>query len=477
MTTLQQARLQKLRATRALLAQQQAQQAAEEVKRLADSDYRRKAREQQLPPEGDWRIWLILAGRGFGKTWTGSKWLLEKALQQPGTEWAVVAPTFGDVRRICVEGPSGIIKSAQPGQIRFYNKSNGQINLANGSVIHMISADEPDRARGLNLAGAWCDEFAAWRYEETWTEGLVPALRIGNPQVVITTTPRPTRLLKALLKRSDGSVVVTRGSTFDNAQNLSQAALEELKARYDGTRIGRQELYGEVLEDVDGALWTLANIENTRLDKAPEMKRIVVAVDPAVTSGPDSDETGIVVAGLGIDGRGYILADRSTRDTPLGWAKRVIQAFEDFQADRIVAEKNQGGDLVEMNLKQVSPAIPYKGITAKQGKRLRAEPIAALYEQGRISHIGNFDALEQQMTEWVPDSGSSPDRLDALVHALTELGFMGGGSADRFLASISTSCDKCGMPIDPQAQNCRYCGNTNATGQEGSPFMPFAYPT
>jgi phage terminase large subunit-like protein len=477
MTTPAQRRLTELRRLKQLTLALQETQAAEALKQLAYSDYRTKARPQQLPPEGDWRIWLILAGRGFGKTWTGSKWLLEKALQTPGTEWAVVAPTFGDVRRICVEGPSGIIKSAQPGQIKFYNKSNGQINLANGSVIHMISADEPDRARGLNLAGAWCDEFAAWRYEETWTEGLVPALRIGNPQVVITTTPRPTRLLKALLKRSDGSVVLTRGSTFDNAANLSQAALQELRARYEGTRLGRQELYGEVLEDVEGALWSLNSIETTRIDDTPELRRIVVAVDPAVTSGPDSDETGIVVAGLGYDGRGYVLADRSTRDTPLGWAKRVIAAFEEFQADRIVAEKNQGGDLVEMNLKQVSPAIPYKGITAKQGKRLRAEPIAALYEQGRISHVGNFPQLEQQMTEWVPDSGTSPDRLDALVHALTELGFMGGGSADRFLASISATCDKCAMPIDPGAQSCRYCGQTNATGAEGAPFMPFAYPT
>ena len=460
MTTPAERRLAELRRLRALkLAEQQAQ-ADEAVKQLAFSDYRTKARPQQLPPEGDWRIWLILAGRGFGKTWTGSKWLLEKALQQPETEWAVVAPTFGDVRRICVEGPSGIIKSAQPGQIKFYNKSNGQITLANGSVIHMISADEPDRARGLNLAGAWCDEFAAWRYEETWTEGLVPALRIGNPQVVITTTPRPTRLIRELIKRDDGSVSLTRGSTFDNAANLSQAALAELRARYEGTRIGRQELYGEVLTDIAGALWTWDSIDSARWHQAPELSRIVVAVDPAVTSGEDSDETGIIVVGKGMaDGRGYVLADRSCRDTPFGWAKRVVQTYHEFNADRVVAEKNQGGDFIEQTLRSVDATLPFKGVIARQGKRLRAEPVAALYEQGRISHVGNLDELENQMTEWVPDSGSSPDRIDALVHGLVELGLATGASADRFFASISKPCERCGMPMATDAQNCSSCGH------------------
>lgn len=378
-------------------------------------------------------------------------------MQTPGTEWAIVAPTFTDVRRTCVEGPSGILKSLLPGQLDFYNRSNGQITLSNGSKLHMISADEPDRARGLNLSGAWLDEFASWRYEETWTEGLLPALRIGKPQVVITTTPRPTRLIKDFVGRTDGSVAVTRGSTFDNAANLSPEALAELRARYEGTRLGRQELYGEILLDNPSALWQYGLIESARVAEAPEMVRVVVAVDPAVTSGEDSDETGIVIVGKGADGRGYVLGDRSCRDTPLGWARRVAQAFEDFQADRIVAEKNQGGDLVEQTIRSVLPTVPFKGVVAKQGKRLRAEPVSALYEQGRVSHVGTFDQLEDQMTSWEPDSGYSPDRLDALVHGLTELNLATGASADRFLSQLAPPCTNCGQPTDP-TRPCTACG-------------------
>ena len=425
---------------------------------LANSRYRTSARPNQLPPEGNWFVWLILSGRGFGKTFTGAGWLAEKACSNPGTEWAVVAPTFGDVRRVCVEGPSGLLKAIPDSMKKFYNKSNGQIHLRNGSIIHMISADEPDRVRGLNLAGGWGDEFCFWRYPEVWTEGLVPALRIGSPQFVITTTPKPTKLLKELMKRDDGSVVITRGSTFDNAANLSESALAELRARYEGTRLGRQELYGEVLEDIEGALWKADDIEETRVQTLPEMVRVVVAVDPAVTSGDDSDETGIVVVGKGVDGRGYVIADRSCRDTVLGWAQRVVAAYEEFGADRVVAEKNQGGDFIEQTIRSVLPTVAYKGVTARVGKRLRAEPIAALYEQRRISHVGSFDKLEGQMLEWLPDSGTSPDRLDALVHGLTELGFATGGSADRFFASLAPLCPNCSHPNAADAPNCLSCG-------------------
>jgi len=364
MTTLLQQRLAELKRLEALELKARAVKAEAAQKELAKSRYRQNARPQQLPPEGDWRIWLILSGRGWGKTFTGAGWIIEKAMSQPGIECAVVAPTFTDVRRTCVEGPSGIIKSLPSGALEQYNRSNGQITLTNGSKIHMVSADEPDRARGLNLSYAWLDEFAAWRYEETWTAGLAPALRIGNPQTIITTTPRPTKLLREFMSRTDGSVVVTRGSTFDNAANLSQAALEELKSRYEGTRLGRQELYGELLLDTPGALWRLSDIDETRVDEAPELVRIVVAIDPAVTSGEESDETGIVVVGKGADGRGYVLADRSCRDTPSGWAHRAVQAFHDFNADRIVAEKNQGGDMVEATIRSVLSTAPYKGITA-----------------------------------------------------------------------------------------------------------------
>ena len=461
MTTLLQQRLAELKRLEALELKARAVKAEAAQKELAKSRYRQNARPQQLPPEGDWRIWLILSGRGWGKTFTGAGWIIEKAMSQPGIECAVVAPTFTDVRRTCVEGPSGIIKSLPSGALEQYNRSNGQITLTNGSKIHMVSADEPDRARGLNLSYAWLDEFAAWRYEETWTAGLAPALRIGNPQTIITTTPRPTKLLREFMSRTDGSVVVTRGSTFDNAANLSQAALEELKSRYEGTRLGRQELYGELLLDTPGSLWRLSDIDETRVDEAPELVRIVVAIDPAVTSGEESDETGIVVVGKGADGRGYVLADRSCRDTPSGWAHRAVQAFHDFNADRIVAEKNQGGDMVEQTIRSVLSTAPYKGITAKQGKRLRAEPIAALYEQGRISHVGSFDILEDQMTTWLPDSGLSPDRLDALVHGLTELGLAAGSSADRFFQEIAPPCVICGMPVAAGSSNCPSCGAHN----------------
>jgi len=461
MTTLLQQRLAELKRLEALELKARAVKAEAAQKELAKSRYRQNARPQQLPPEGDWRIWLILSGRGWGKTFTGAGWIIEKAMSQPGIECAVVAPTFTDVRRTCVEGPSGIIKSLPSGALEQYNRNNGQITLTNGSKIHMVSADAGERARGLNLSYAWLDEFAAWRYEETWTAGLAPALRIGNPQTIITTTPRPTKLLREFMSRTDGSVVVTRGSTFDNAANLSQAALEELKSRYEGTRLGRQELYGELLLDTPGALWRLSDIDETRVDEAPELVRIVVAIDPAVTSGEESDETGIVVVGKGADGRGYVLADRSCRDTPSGWAHRAVQAFHDFNADRIVAEKNQGGDMVESTIRSVLSTAPYKGITAKQGKRLRGSPIAALYEQGRISHVGSFDILEDQMTTWLPDSGLSPDRLDALVHGLTELGLAAGSSADRFFQEIAPPCVICGMPVAAGSSNCPSCGAHN----------------
>jgi phage terminase large subunit-like protein len=456
--TITQQKLSELRRLKDLLEAQRDKEVQGIKDSLALSRYRQIARPQQLPPDGEWFVWLILSGRGWGKTLTGAGWIAEKALSNPDTEWAIVAPTYMDARRTCVEGPSGLLKMLDPTHLEQYNRSNGQITLVNGSKIHMLSADEPDRARGLNLSGAWCDEFAAWRYPETWTEGLVPALRIGSPQVVITTTPRPTKLVREFVGRTDGSIVVTRGSTFDNAANLSPAALAELKARYEGTRIGRQELYGEVLTDTEGALVKQDMIDQNRLEVAPELVRVVVAVDPAVTSGPDSDETGIVVVAKTADGRAVVLADRSCRDTPLGWAKRVNKAYEEFQADRVVAEKNQGGDFIEATLKQVNPLIAFRGVVAKQSKRLRAEPTAALYEQGKVSHVGHFPELEDQLTTWLPDSGESPDRLDALVHGMAELGFASGGAADRYFASIAPPCPYCGNPNASDAKSCRHCG-------------------
>jgi len=467
-------KLANLKRLEALLKADEEKKAEEAKARLAFSRYRQNARPQQLPPEGNWFIWLILSGRGWGKTFVGSSWIVEKALQNPGIECAIVAPTFTDVRRTCVEGPSGVLKALMPGQLKFYNRSNGQITLTNGSKLHMISAEEPDRARGLNLSFCWMDELSSWKYEQTWTEGLAPALRIGSPQVVITTTPRPTKLIKEFFNRKDGSVVVTRGSTFDNAANLSGAALAELRSRYEGTRIGRQELYGEIVDDVEGALWTATMIDEHRVKEMPEMARVVVAVDPAVTSGEHSDETGIAVVGRGVDGRCYVLADRSCKDTPYGWAQRVVATYEEFKADKVVAEKNQGGDFIQQTLQQVMPGLPFKGITARVGKRLRAEPVASLYEQGRVSHVGYFDILESQMCEWLPDSGKSPDRLDALVHGITELGFGLTGTADIYLATIAPECPNCGMPNSVGAQSCASCAK-ELIRTDGT-FSPFPYP-
>jgi len=417
------------------------------------------ARTEQIPTEEEWSVWLYLAGRGAGKTRTAAEWMAWEAIKTPKTRWAVVAATFSDVRDTCAEGESGLVSILRRyGALENYNRSMGEIRLTNGSRIKLFSADEPDRLRGPQFHGAWCDELAAWRYEDTWDQ-LQFGLRLGeHPRTLITTTPRPVPIIKRLLAQDDGSVKVVRGSTFDNAKNLAPSALAQLRARYEGTRLGRQELFAEVLTDTPGALWTLEMLEGSRLQKAPDFVRIVVAIDPATTSGENADETGIVVVAKGTDGRGYVLADRSCRDTPSGWAHRAIAAFHEFNADRVVAEKNQGGDMVELTIRSVEPTIPFKGIVAKVGKRLRAEPIAALYEQGRVSHIGAFDLLEDQMTGWVPDSGYSPDRLDALVHGLAELGLATGASADRFFAQLAPSCTACGIPNDVEAFNCKGCG-------------------
>lgn len=450
--------LQELKKYKGLLDKEREADVLRSLEGLKNSRYRKLARPNQLPPEGPWRIWLVISGRGFGKTFLGAGWLAEQARTHPNTEWAIVAPTFTDVRRTCVEGPSGLLKAIELDKSKgdFYNRSNGQISLSNGSRIHLVSADEPDRARGLNLSGAWLDEMSSFRYEEIWTEGLAPALRIGDPKVVITTTPRPTKLIKEFVSRDDGSVVVTRGSTFDNAANLSEAALAELKSRYEGTRLGRQELYGELLLDTPGALFTQGNIDNSRVKTYTDFTRVVVAVDPAVTSNEDSDMTGIVVCGIGADGRFYVIDDRSCKDTPLGWSRRVNQAYEDYDANFVIVEKNQGGDFIETTLKQVNPHMAVSGITARLGKRLRAEPVASLYEQGRVSHIGTFEALEEQMVSWLPDSGESPDRLDALVHAITSLTTQ-VSKFDLAFSGASTACPKCGATNLKTDLSCKVC--------------------
>lgn len=385
-------------------------------------------RPEQKPAGDDWLVYAYIAGRGAGKTRSGAEWLVEQAIANPGTRWAIVAPTFADVRDTCVEGESGLLSVLRrriPGVdwSRLWNRSLLELSLPNGSRVKGFSAEEPDRLRGPQHHGAWCDELAAWKTAEAWTQ-MQFGLRLGDlPQVFVTTTPKPVKLVKMLRQRADrgDGVRWVGGSTYDNRDNLSAAALAELEATYGGTRIGRQELLGELLTDTPGALWAPAMIEAHRANEAPLLRRVVVAVDPAVTSGEDSDETGIVAAGIAADGHVYVLADRTVRASPEQWARRAIDLYDELRGDRVVAEVNNGGDLVSTVLRTVDPSVPVRTVHASRGKRVRAEPVAALYEQGRVHHVGSLAELEDQMTTWTPDSSVSPDRLDALVWAITDL--------------------------------------------------------
>ena len=393
------------------------------------NEWKAQARASQITPPkniyGDYSIWLILAGRGWGKTRTGAMDTILYALRNPDVQVAVVTPTFGDIRRVAFGGVSGILKFLPPecllhGRGKGYNASASEINLYNGSKIMGFSATEPNRLRGPQFHRAWCDELAAWQYPETFDQ-LMFGLRLGsNPQCVITTTPKPTPLIRNLMKRT--SLVITRGSTFENQDNLAPAAIEQLREKYENTRLGRQELFAEILDDSEGALWSYSMIEESSITESqmPEMQRIVVALDPAVTSNFESDETGIIIAGMGVDGRYYIIDDKSGRMSPDAWGRLAIELYYKHQADRIVAEVNNGGDLVERLIRTIDKDVPYTPVHASRGKLVRAEPIAALYEQKKVSHVGRFDILEEQMTTFT-GGNKSPDRMDALVWALTEL--------------------------------------------------------
>lgn len=382
------------------------------------------ARHEQLAPAGLWRIWLILAGRGFGKTRTGVEWVQTEVDAGRVERLALVGATADDVRDILVEGESGILAKAPPWSRPTWKAHLRRLVWPNGAQAFTYTAEEPDRLRGKQHDGALADELASWRYSEAWDQ-LMFGLRLGqDPRCVVTTTPRPTETIKSLVKRSldPNDVRLTRGSTFDNRANLAPAFVAQIVRRYEGTRLGRQELFAEILDDNPAALWKRERIDDLRVTTHPPLRRIVVGVDPAVTANEKSDETGIVVAGLGEDGHGYVLDDRSLVDSPSGWAHTAVRAYQAMQADRIVAEVNQGGDLVEMAIRTVDPRASYKAVRAARGKITRAEPIAALYEQGRVHHVGSFKGLEDQLCDWDPlSSPESPDRLDALVWALTEL--------------------------------------------------------
>lgn len=393
------------------------------------------ARPEQLAPKGDWRTWLYLAGRGTGKTRTGAEWVREQ-IKLGARHVGLIAPTAADARKVMVEGKGEAVDSAllhicwkydrdyKNNLIGYpvYEPSQRQLVWANGAVATTYSAEEPERLRGPAHSAIWADELAAWYDPESVWDMAMFGLRVGNnPRVMVSTTPKPIPLLRALLK--DPSTVTTRGTTYDNRHNLAPAFFSTIIKKYEGTRLGRQELAGELLEEAEGALWNRAMIEKARLRGAlPQMKRVVVGVDPAVTAKAESNLTGIVVAGLGLDGRGYILADGSGRFSPKGWADKAVALFQHFGADRFVAEGNQGGDMVRHTINSAMPNAPVTIVHASRGKQARAEPIMMLYEQGKVSHAAAFGELEDQMCTWEPLGDlPSPDRIDAMVWALTAL--------------------------------------------------------
>lgn len=391
------------------------------------------ARDKQLAPSGDWSTWVVRAGRGWGKTLTGAQWIIEKAEQYPGCHIALVGRTVADVRDVMVKGRSGILAISPPWFMPTYYPSKRQLVWPNGTTATTYSADEPDQLRGPQHSFAWADERAAWQYDDAWDQ-LSFGLRIEPaqgviPQAIVTTTPRNTKAIKELL--ADPSTVSTRGSTYENTENLSERFIREIERRYVGTRLGLQEIEGEVVDDIDGALWKRKWIDDGRVVRYPELKRVVVAVDPPASSketnktaeGPA--ECGIVVVGLGTDEHGYVLADYSTVGTPDEWSGEVLAAYSKFKADLIVGEVNNGGEMVGHTIKTAAKManmghIPYDAIHASRGKQIRAEPVSTLYKNLNVHHVGVLADLEFQQCNWVPGE-KSPDRLDAAVWAITKL--------------------------------------------------------
>jgi phage terminase large subunit-like protein len=419
---------------------------------LADGGWRAKARPSQLPPPGIWNGWLVMAGRGFGKNRTASEWIHEIVQAKGAGRIALVAPTVADARDTVIEGESGILATAPSWCRPEYEPSKRKLTWPNGAIAHTFSSEESDRLRGPQFDFAFADELAAWNDPQATWDMLMFGLRLGTrPRWLVTTTPRPIKLLKDLLAREGQDVVVTRGSTFENAANLAPPFLEAIRKRYEGTRLGKQELFAEMLSDTPGALWSSDMIEKANdVGKLPDMRRVVVAIDPSGTRGASDggDSIGIVVAGLGVDGLGYILADRTCKLSPDGWGRRAVDAYREFKADRIVAERNFGGAMVEHVIRTVDRNIPYREVTASRGKVARAEPVAALYEQGKIRHAQRLPELEEQMLAMTGNgyaAGGSPDRLDAAVWALTELmgapepGIIGYARAEAAKASAPSA--------------------------------------
>lgn len=403
---------------------------SDEAKAALKYDWDFWARPAQLPPPGDWTTWLVLAGRGFGKTRMGAEWVRIKAKENPGCRIALVGETAADCRKVMIEGDSGILAISPPDFMPDYSPANRQLTWPNGSIALTYNATQPDQLRGPQHHFAWADELAKWDLmQESWDQ-LQFGLRLGNkPQQIVTTTPRPLPLIRALVV--DDSTYFTKGRTMDNVANMPDSFFKYIEEKYGGTRLGRQELEGEILDDIPGALWQRVMIDQCRLREVPDdLTRVIVAVDPATSNEERSDENGIVVVGVARDkdgyARGYVLEDASHKGTPEEWAKTAVRMYRKWSADKIVAEKNQGGLMVESVIKTADRSVPVKLVSASRGKVVRAEPISALYEQGRVHHVGRFDLLEDQMCLFSVDnvrnsSTGSPDRVDALVWGLTEV--------------------------------------------------------
>ena len=387
------------------------------------------ARPKQMIPAGKWSTWLISAGRGFGKTRTGAETIAR--WQNPSKQtysastikgygrFALVGQTVTDIRDTMLFGESGLINIAPPYNKPVYIASRKVVEWPNGAVAHLYSGDEPDQLRGPQQHKAWVDELVKFKYaEDTW-DMLQFGLRLGdNPQTIVTTTPKPTPTIKQLVV--DPDVVVTTGSSYENMSNLSDAFIKAIIKKYEGTRLGRQEIYAEILGDVEGALWNTTNIEQNRVDFAPSLAKVVISVDPAVTSTETSDAAGIVACGIDSYKHGYVLEDATIKDTPAAWAKKAIELYHKYKADYVLAEINNGGDLIETVINFIDPRVPVRTVYASRNKYTRATPVATLYEKNVVHHVGVFPKLEEELTEWEPGN-PSPNRLDAVVWGFTDL--------------------------------------------------------
>jgi phage terminase large subunit-like protein len=389
-----------------------------------ETDWSFWERYDQRPPEGDWRVWLLMAGRGYGKTRVGAEWIRSYAEANPAAHIAIVGSTFAEARSIMIEGNSGLLTIAPDATRPLWEPSLHRLSWPGGAIGHVYSAAEPEQLRGPEHHMAWCDEIAKWDRGEAAWDNLMMTMRLGSdPRIAATTTPRPVPLMRRLL--SEQGVALTRGTMQANRANVPTSWVNNMESLYGGTRLGRQELDGEMIDDVEHALWSRDLIEKRRIGIAPALKRTVIGVDPP--AGVGGDACGIIVVGLGVDDNAYVLADASVSGkSPEGWARAVANACDIWNADRVIAEGNQGGAMVESTLRAASVMMPIKRVFASVGKVARAEPVAALYENGRAWHVGGFDALEDELCGLViggayQGPGRSPDRADALVWAMSEV--------------------------------------------------------